>query len=105
MESSSASNLGLYDIVQGILVSEKTMQASSSDDGMFVYVLKVSADATKPLIKKFFKSVLNEEAVSVQVLNVPAKKKSFKGRAGVRSGFKKAIVRVENAIELFTVTA
>ena len=99
-----SSDLQLYDIVKGVLVSEKIMQISAVNN-IFVYALKVDARSTKVLIKQFFEKILDEEVLSVRIINTAAKKKKFKGKDGKKSGFKKAIVRVANSIEMFNISA
>ena len=48
----------------------------------------------KSEIKKAVKSLYGVSVLSVNIINVPAKPKRFKGKAGVKSGYRKAIVKL-----------
>ena len=52
----------------------------------------VSLNATKPQIKKAIESVFGVEVKSVNTLRQAGKVKSFRGKPGVRSDVKKAII-------------
>jgi large subunit ribosomal protein L23 len=64
------------------------------------YVFKVAPDATKKEVKLAVESLFNVKVESVNVLNQKGKRKVFKGRPGVRSGSRKAVVRLVAGQEL-----
>jgi len=64
-----------------------------------VYTLVVHKSATKVSVKKVFEVIFKAEVISVNVINVPGKKRRFKGKMGMKSGFKKAIVRVKGEVD------
>ncbi len=79
-----------YDIIVRPHVSEKAFNLSENNQHIFV----VSAKANKSEIKKAIKSLYGVSVLSVNIINVPTKPKRVKGRAGTRSGYRKAIVRL-----------
>ena len=81
-------NAALCDIVVRPVITEKAMKSAENNQVTFV----VSLDATKPQIKKAIESVFGVEVKSVNTLRQTGKVKSFRGKMGVRSDVKKAIV-------------
>ncbi len=66
------------------------------------YIFKVSPKANKISVRRAIKELYGFEPVKVRVLNMPSKARFIRGRKGVKSGFKKAIVflREGDKIEL-----
>ena len=81
-------NATLCDIIVRPVITEKAMKSAENNQVTFV----VSLDATKPQIKKAIESVFGVEVKSVNTLRQAGKVKSFRGKMGVRSDVKKAIV-------------
>jgi len=81
-------NAALCDIIVRPVITEKAMKSAENNQVTFV----VSLDATKPQIKKAIESVFGVEVKSVNTLRQAGKVKSFRGKMGVRSDVKKAIV-------------
>ncbi|WFE69279.1 50S ribosomal protein L23 [Thiomicrospira sp. R3] len=78
-------------------VSEKSSLLAESQSQ---YVFRVTPDATKLEVKLAVESLFNVKVQSVNVLNQKGKRKIFKGRSGVRSGTRKAVVRLAAGQEL-----
>ena len=76
------------EIIRRPLITEKAMKGSEHNQVVF----QVSLDATKPEIKKAVESVFGVKVKSVNTLRQIGKQKMFRGRKGVRSETKKAIV-------------
>ncbi|MDY6407494.1 MAG: 50S ribosomal protein L23 [Pseudomonadota bacterium] len=76
------------EIIRRPLITEKAMKGSEHNQVVF----QVSLDATKPAIKKAVESVFGVKVKSVNTLRQMGKQKLFRGRKGVRSETKKAIV-------------
>ena len=76
------------EIIRRPLITEKAMKGSEHNQVVF----QVSLDATKPEIKKAVESVFGVKVKSVNTLRQMGKQKLFRGRKGVRSETKKAIV-------------
>ena len=76
------------EIIRRPLITEKAMKGSEHNQVVF----QVSLNATKPEIKKAVESVFGVKVKSVNTLRQMGKQKLFRGRKGVRSETKKAIV-------------
>jgi len=76
------------EIIRRPIITEKAMKGSEHNQVVF----QVSLDATKPEIKKAVESVFGVKVKSVNTLRQIGKQKLFRGRKGVRSETKKAIV-------------
>ena len=76
------------EIIRRPLITEKAMKGSEHNQVVF----QVSLDATKPAIKKAVEAVFGVKVKSVNTLRQIGKQKLFRGRKGVRSETKKAIV-------------
>ncbi len=72
------------------IVSEKTTILSSYSQ----YVFKVRVDSNKREIKKAVETLFSVDVTNVNVSNVKGKSRVFKGRAGKRSNWKKAIIKL-----------
>ena len=81
-------NAALCDIIVRPVITEKAMKSAENNQVTFV----VSLNATKPQIKKAIESVFGVEVKSVNTLRQAGKVKSFRGKPGVRSDVKKAII-------------
>ena len=91
------SNDRLYKVLLAPRVTEKS--ARIGDDGN-QYVFRVATDANKADIKNAVEALFEVKVESVRVVNVKGKSKSFKMRAGQRSNWKKAYVRVQEGQSL-----
>ena len=78
----------MYQIIRAPLITEKATLLS--EKGQIVF--RVSIDATKPEIKAAVEGLFGVKVNSVNTLVQKGKTKRFKGRPGVRSDVKKAIV-------------
>ena len=72
-------------------VSEKSARVAEQGNQV---VFRVARDATKPEIKAAVELMFEVKVDAVQVVNVAGKAKRFGGRAGRRSDFKKAYVKL-----------
>lgn len=57
-----------------------------------IYTFRVRPSANKILIKKAIKEMYGFEPLKIRVINMPAKKRKVRGKIGIKSGFKKALV-------------
>lgn len=78
----------MTDVLVRPVITEKAMKAG--ENGQVVF--EVSKDATKPAIKEAVEAVFGVEVKAVNTLNQKGKVKFFRGRKGVRSDVKKAII-------------
>lgn len=76
-----------YSFLLAPLATEKSTGLASQNK----YAFKVHKASTKTFLTKAVEHVFNVKVDSVNVVNVKGKQKVFKGRAGQKSAFKKAI--------------
>lgn len=86
------SNERLYDVIRAPHVSEK---AARGADESGQHVFRVAPDATKPEIKSAVERLFKVSVRDVRVLNVKGKNKRFGQVEGRRTGWRKAIVRLQ----------
>ena len=80
-----------YDIILSPVITEKATLASEHNKVLF----KVQAKATKPQIKEAVEKLFDVKVKSVNTLRRRGKWKAFKGRFGLQSTTKRAIVTLE----------
>jgi len=78
----------MYTIIRAPLITEKMTALTELNQVGF----KVSIDATKPEIAAAVEALFSVKVTSLNTLIQKGKTKRFKGRPGVRSDVKKAIV-------------
>jgi large subunit ribosomal protein L23 len=81
----------LYDVVLSPVITEKATMASEHNKVIF----KVAGTATKPQIKEAVEKLFDVKVKAVNTLNRKGKRKAFRGRPGVQSDVKKAVVTLE----------
>lgn len=77
-----------YDIILAPVVTEKSTQGSEHNQITF----RVRPDATKPQIKAAVEGLFEVKVRKVNTVRVRGKAKRWRGRAGKRSDWKKAVV-------------
>jgi large subunit ribosomal protein L23 len=77
-----------YGLILSPVITEKATMGSQHNQVTF----KVPLDATKPEIKAAVEKLFKVKVKAVNTVTVKGKKKVFRGRPGVRSDWKKAIV-------------
>ena len=78
----------MYEVIRAPLITEKTTNGSEHSQVTF----KVAADATKPEIKQAIEGLFKVKVKAVNTVTVKGESKGFRGRPGLRSDWKKAIV-------------
>ena len=81
----------LYDVVLSPVITEKATMASEYNKVIF----RVAGTATKPQIKEAVEKLFDVKVKAVNTLNRKGKRKAFRGRPGVQSDVKKAVVTLE----------
>jgi large subunit ribosomal protein L23 len=81
----------LYDVIIAPIITEKSTMASERNQVIF----KVAPSATKPQIKEAIEKLFDVKVKAVNTLVRKGKFKSFRGRPGMQSDLKKAIVTLE----------
>jgi|SRR3989344_2275454 len=78
-------------VLRGFYISEK----ASFLNGMNQYVFKVFKSANKPEVKNQVEKIFNVKVKEVKILNMPRKRRDMGRHPGFKTGFKKAIVVLE----------
>ena len=78
-----------------ILISPVITEKSFKNQALNQYTFRVCASATKPQIQKAVERLYKVKVEDVRTLNRLGKTKRFRGRLGVRSNVKNAIIRVQ----------
>lgn len=69
-------------------VAEKSTMLSERG----VYVFKVKPNANKVMVRQEIKKMYGKAPVKVNIVSLPSKKVFFRGKRGIKPGFKKAVV-------------
>ncbi len=80
----------LFNVLRAPHISEKSARLQEHNQ----YVFEVAQDADKAQVKAAVEALFNVKVVSVNLVNVKGKVKSFRSRAGSRKGWRKAYVRL-----------
>lgn len=86
----------VHKVLKGFYVSEKASSVSNFNQ----YVFRVFNDANKSEVKKEVSKLFNVKVKDVKMLNMPKKRRDFGKHPGSRSGFKKAIVVLEEGYSI-----
>jgi large subunit ribosomal protein L23 len=87
----SVVNYKYYDVIRYPVVTEKSNMSGEANQYTFV----VDLNANKHDIKDAVEKIFNVKVLAVNTLIRKGKRKVFKGRKGVQSDLKKAMVRLE----------
>jgi large subunit ribosomal protein L23 len=89
-----------YDVILSPVITEKATNASEFNKVVF----KVAPHATKPQIKDAVEKLFDVKVKSVNTLHRSGKWKAFRGRYGLQSGTKRAIVTLEEGQKIDVTT-
>ena len=89
-----------YDVIIAPVITEKATMASEYNKVMF----KVAIHATKPQIKEAVEKLFDVKVKSVNTLHRRGKWKAFRGRYGLQSHTKRAIVTLEEGQKIDVTT-
>jgi large subunit ribosomal protein L23 len=89
-----------YDVILSPVITEKATNASEFNKVIF----KVAPHATKPQIKAAVEKLFDVKVKSVNTLHRRGKWKAFKGRFGLQSSSKRAIVTLEEGQKIDVTT-
>lgn len=84
-----------YDFSLGVLLAPRVTEKASAGAETGKYTFIVARDKNKIEVKKSIEKTYGVKVVSVQILNMPSKKKRLGRILGRIPGFKKAIVTLE----------
>ncbi|MBI2057404.1 MAG: 50S ribosomal protein L23 [Candidatus Yanofskybacteria bacterium] len=95
VKNSPSLNLKGDDSSFQVLIGPHITEKASLANNMNQYIFKVFADANKIQIKTAVEKVYEVGVSDVKILNMPAKKRRLGRTEGEKSGFKKAVVKLE----------
>ncbi len=72
-------------------ISEKVTELNKDNR----YVFRVTPNTNKIMVKRAIKELYGLDVISVNIINVPRKKKRLGKQIGWRSSFKKAIIQIK----------
>lgn len=87
---------GAYRILKTPHITEKATELMKNNQ----YIFKVYKDSNKQEIKKAVESVYGVDVISIQIINIPRKRKRLGKSPGWKKGGKKAIVRIKKGQEI-----
>ncbi len=76
----------------GVLVAPHITEKATSLGKQAAYVFKIKKNANKPMVNRAIKETYGVYPRKIAIVNSPSKRRFVRGRRGVKSGFKKAIV-------------
>ena len=79
------------DSIKHPIITEKATTLSGENKVVF----KVHKDATKKTIKKNIEKIFKVKVIKINTINRKPKTKIIRGKAGVKKGFKKAIITLK----------
>ncbi len=80
-----------FNILKRPVVTEKSYNATGAANQ---YTFRVAKDASKQQVKCAVEAIFEVDVEKVQVINVPGKAKRRGAHMGMRSGYRKAVVRL-----------
>lgn len=84
----------------GVLLSRMETEKTGLGVTLGKYAFKVSLSANKDKVKKSVESYFGTKVAKVNILKLNPKEKMFKGEAGKRSAYKKAIVTLKEGLSI-----
>ena len=83
-------------VIKKRFVTEKAHKQSESG----VYTFGVELDARKNDVKECIEKAYSVKVQSVNITNIPGKKKNFRNTRGFKSGYKKAFVTLKPGMKI-----
>jgi len=85
----------LSEIASRVLIGPWITERSHSLMALNKYVFKVAKSSSKIQIGEAIKELYGAKVIKVNIINIPPKKRNFAGKAGWKSGYKKAVVTLK----------
>jgi len=89
---------------ENILIEPWITEAATASAELNKYIFKVNKKADKKQIKKAIEELYKVTVLGVRTINIPGKKRTRGRIVGVKSGFKKAIIKIKEgeSIDVFS---
>ncbi len=91
MSAESSANINHFNILRQPVITEKSYAGTGAANQ---YTFRVARTATKTQVKAAIEAIFDVNVDKVQVINMPTKPKRRGAHMGVRSGYRKAVVRL-----------
>ncbi len=75
-----------------VLIAPHITEKATSLGERAAYIFKIRKNANKPMVKRAIKETYGIYPKKVAIVNSPSKRRFVRGKRGVKSGFKKAII-------------
>ncbi len=85
-----------WSVLKKAHITEKATDLTAKDQ----YIFNVYPESNKNQIKKSVEDIYGVDVISVNVINIPAKKRRLGRSQGWKSGYKKAIVKIKAGQEI-----
>ncbi len=84
-------NINHFNILRQPVITEKSYAGTGTANQ---YTFRVARTATKTQVKAAVEAIFEVNVEKVQVINMPTKPKRRGAHSGIRSGYRKAVVRL-----------
>lgn len=89
--------------LEAVILRPRITEKASDKTGENVYIFEVSPRASKTQIKEAVKNIYKVDALKINICKIQSKKIFSRGRKGVKSGGKKAIVYLKKEDKIETI--
>jgi len=86
-----SANIKHFNILRQPVITEKSYTATGAANQ---YTFRIAREATKAQVKAAIETIFEVNVDKVQVINMPGKPKRRGAQSGMRSGYRKAVVRL-----------
>lgn len=86
----------VYGVIRRPIMTEKSTMLAEAGK----YVFEVASSVDKGVVRKAIESIFGVQVEKVNIMNVKGKTKRFRGRLGVRQGYKKAVITLKDGQEI-----
>jgi len=91
-ESKGGKKEGNSELASAAIISPYITEKSAVYSERHCYTFKVIPSANKIILKKAIKELYGFDTVKIRIVNIPSKTRFSRGKTGVKSGYKKAMI-------------
>ena len=92
--------MNYHEVIRVPVITEKSEETKTMQEGVNRYTVKVNPDANKELVRQALYHIYKVNAVKVNIMNVPGKKKRFRNSRIKLPSWKKAIITLAPGQEI-----
>lgn len=90
-------------VLEAVILRPRITEKASDKTGENVYIFEVAPKASKTQIKEAVKSIYKVDALKINICKIQSKNVFSRGRKGIKSGGKKAIVYLKKEDKIETI--